>query len=180
MFVLHAFLLQLPTGNPDQKAEWEKITGNLPITKKRTDAHGLFVPHNKDATGVKTIGQFKPAAWQAGNTLAQERAEKFRNDAIAFQVNADDDSVMEMSVSDFIKSLPLFHRATESDLVFFERNCFEKRYNARGRLHAHEICDSNDTDVLYVIRRGGVKQIQPQSAVENLPLLVKGTQISSL
>lgn len=157
-----------PRLNPESKKErelWEKWSGNVPSTRIPSNAEGLYGCHQGSAAGVLVYGKEKPVAWTKLGVSARERAANLkRNLAVS---KGSDGAGVDISVSDFLKSLPVFHSADEADIEFLAQHSFLKRCS-----DSQTICYETDNDIYYIIRSGGVELVKFEATSIDASLLV--------
>jgi hypothetical protein len=158
----------VPRLNPESKKErelWEKWSGNVPSTRIPANAEGLYGSHQASAAGVLVYGKEKPIAWTKLGVSARERATNLKR-SVAISKGSDGVGV-DISVSDFLKSLPVFHRADEADIEFLAQHSFLKRC-----FDSQTICYETDNDIYYIIRSGGVELVKSEATSIDASLLV--------
>jgi len=158
----------VPRLNPADKRDkdlWQKYSGNIPESRAPADADALFAPHQASATGIVLYGKQKPAAWTKLGVTAMERAAKLKYDA--FQSKGINGADASISISDFLKSLPSFHRVDENDIEYIVQRSYLKRTS-----DSQVICDEGDDEVVFIIRSGAVELVKSNAATVDQSLLV--------
>ena len=94
-----------------------------------------------------------------------ERAAKLKYDA--FQSKGINGADASISISDFLKSLPSFHRVDENDIEYIVQRSYLKRTS-----DSQVICDEGDDEVVFIIRSGAVELVKSNAATVDQSLLV--------
>ena len=117
----------------------------------------------KGAKSSHIHGIVKPNAWKTTDVIMgdEQRAENLKlNASMGMSAENDDELTMSMSIAEFLKTIPAFHKATNDDLDFLEENCYNRRYEAG--LHDDQIiCDSDDGEDIFIVRNGVIDQCTP-------------------
>ena len=166
----------LRPADPQNVFEWNKYTGNQSHIPDDAESQSLCYPNSKNVKAVHIFGKYNSKLRidvDGSHEATMERHESIRRKA-SLGISEDDEAMMRLSVIDFLKTLPIFHRATEGDFFFLQENCYDKRYVLENN-RSQQICDSDSMDEVYIIRNGVVDQIEPNKASStSLAPLVRG------